>query len=225
MSLNIYELKEQVMTVIRDNEYSVDDLRGFLGPVSEFINSPNFINHLKEIVEELLRDRNGDDQFSIDDLKLLGEDALGITTLVNAILLVIGSVPEFKLKYDGANTEELIFKTFGFIFLVVIPKETNHPWSEDEKEKVVDLVLSIYNVFKSSQLTQDLVANIAKWFKKKGWCKCMSGDEEERKEEVVRAHMPQFKAQLRSHVQKDKDAAKMQREIRALRAELNEIKN
>jgi len=224
MSLNVYELKEQIMGVIKGNEYDVDDLREFLGPVYEFINAPNFVTHLKEIVEEILKDRDGNNQFNIDDLRLLGDDILGITTLVNAVLLVVGSLPEFKLKYQSRATEELVFKVFGFIFLVVIPKETGHPWTEEEKEKVVDLTLSIYNVIRSSQVTKELVDRIAKWFKKKGWCRCLCGAPDG-KEEVVQAHMPQMRAEIHTALQKDKDSARMEREIHELREELNKLKN
>ncbi len=225
MSLNVQELKNSIMTLIKNNDYDIDDLPDFLGPVSEFVDSPNFVNHLKEIVEEIIKDRDGNDKFNIDDLKLLGDDILGITSLVNGVLLVIGFLPEFKLKYEGSVTEDLVFKVFAYIFLVIIPKETNKPWAEDEKEKVVDLILAIYNVIKSSQLTKDLVDKIAKWFKKKGWCKCMGGADDDAKEQVVESHMPQIKAELRSIVQKDKDAARMHNEIRSLRRELDELRS
>ena len=137
MSGSLLELKNSIMTIVKDNNYTIDDFKVFLGPLSEYLNSPTLVDHLRELVQEILKDRDGSGHFSIDDLNMLKDDILGITTLINAVLLVLGSLPEFKLKYEAGATEEIVFKVFAFIFLVVVPKESGKPWNEDEKEKVV----------------------------------------------------------------------------------------
>ena len=223
MSLNILELKESIMSTIKDNEYSIDDLKDFLGPIMAYIDAPIFVMYLKEVVEEILRDRDGSGHFNLDDLRVLKDDILGITTLVNAILLVVGAVPEFKLKYEAGVTEELIFKILAYIFLLVVPKETGHPWSLGEKEKVVDLILSLYNVIRSSQTTKDILEKIAQWFQKKGYCKCLS--DEETNEEIVEEHMPEIKANLGSSLQKCKDITRMDKELQQLRAEITKLRS
>ena len=137
MSNDISDLKNSIMALIANNDYTLDDLNASL------------MSGIIGIVKELTKDRDASGNFDVNDLKLLGSDMLAISSLINSVLLVIGSIPEIKLQYSAGATEELVFKTVAFIFLVVIPKETGHPWDTSQKEQVVDLVLSIYNVIKS----------------------------------------------------------------------------
>lgn len=210
------------MDLVHDDEYGVEDLQEFLGPVYEYIQSPTFISNLGQVIEIILEDRDGNNKFTIDDLKLLKDDILGITTLVNSVLLVIGSIPQLRLRYESDATEELVFKVFAYIFLVVVPDKTGKKWTTEEKESVVDLTLAIYNIVVSSQVTQDLVKQIAAWFKRKGWCQCMSA--EPNKEDIVREKMPKIKAELRSSVQRNKEMASLRAELNELRAEVGKTK-
>ena len=223
MSVNISALKNSILDLIKDNDYTVDDIKSFIEPVTEYINAPTFLDHIGTIVEEILKDRDGNNNFTIDDIKLLGDDILGITALINGLILVIGALPEIQLKYEKGATEELMFKVISFIFLVVIPKETGNPWNEDQKVKVVDLILAIYQSIISSQVTKDIVANISKWFKKKGYCKCICG--EENKDEVFDEHIPQIKAEIHCAIQKDKDLMRLQNEINYIKKKMKSSEN
>jgi hypothetical protein len=225
MSNSTDDLKSSIMALIANNDYSLNDLNAFLDPISKYVNDPNLMSGINGIVEEITKDRDGNGQFNIDDLKLLGSDMLGITSLVNSVLLVIGSIPEIKLQYSAGATEEIVFKALAFIFLVVVPKQTGHPWDAAEKEQVVDLVLAIYNVVKSSQIVQALIQKIAAYFKSKGWCKCMFGEPATTNQDVIDNHLPQARAELSYHVQRIKTASRTQRELHALRSEVEKLKS
>lgn len=223
MSLEDYQrimtLKTAIMDVIQDNDYDSDDFLKLLNPLGKYVQNPLFLINLKQIVDIILADRDGNNKFTVKDLELLGKDIIGITTLVSGILLVLGSVPELKLKYESGITEELIFKVLAYVFVLVVPKETGNPWTLDEKRHVVDLTVAIYQVILSSQVTKDAVASIVKWFKNKGWCKCLSSGEsvEEHKTNVVQDHMPKLQIELASSIQNNKDKVKMQEELDELK--------
>jgi len=225
MSNSTDDLKSSIMALIASNDYSINDLNAFLDPISKYINTPDLMSGINGIVEEITKDRDGNGQFNIEDLKLLGTDMLGITSLINSVLLVIGSIPEIKLQYSAGATEEIVFKTLAFIFLVVIPKQTGKPWTAAEKEQVVDLVLAMYNVIKSSQVVQALLQKIATYFKSKGWCKCMFGEPATSNQDVVDNHLPQARAELSDHIHRIKTASRTQRELQSLRSEVEKLKS
>lgn len=222
----IHELKKSILDVIQDNNYDIEDLNKFLEPVSNYVANQIFIENLREIISVILEDRDGNNTFTIKDLELLGKDIIGITSIVSGLLLIIGLIPELKLQYDAGFTEEILFKLFSYIFLVIVPKETGHPWTFEEKEAVVRLIVTIYQLIMSSQVTKDLISKIAEWFKKKGWCQCLSNtNTEEEKIQVVQKHMPLIKAEIRSRVQFTKTHNRMQDEIEELKKQLCDLDN
>jgi hypothetical protein len=219
----ILDLKSVIMKAIKHNDYDVSVLLGILGPMDKCVENPLFIANLKQVVDVILQDRDGNNKFTVKDLELLGKDVIGVTTLVTSILLVLGTVPELKLKYKPGATEELVFKVLAYVFLVIVPKETGNPWNLEEKKAVVDLTVLIYQLVISSQSTKDAVAAVIKWFNAKGLCKCMSGESEEQKNNVVQKHMPKLQVVLANSVQNNKDKIKMQEEINALQISLAKL--
>ena len=224
MSNDISDLKNSIMALIANNDYTLDDLNAFLDPISKYVNNQSLMSGIIGIVKELTKDRDASGNFDVNDLKLLGSDMLAISSLINSVLLVIGSIPEIKLQYSAGATEELVFKTVAFIFLVVIPKETGHPWDTSQKEQVVDLVLSIYNVIKSSEMVEALLGKIAELFKRKGWCKCLFATPTNN-QEVVDNNLPKACAELAVSVQRITTSSRMQRELKALRSEVEKLKS
>lgn len=222
-SMNVYGLKESIMELIKDNDYDIEDLKKFLHPVTNYSQNQVFISNLDKIVTIFLEDRDGNNVFNVKDLEILGKDIIAITTLVSSLLLILGSLPDLKLKYDSGATEEIIFKLLCYIFLVIIPKETNNPWTVDEKKHVLELILAIYQVILSSQVTEDLIEKISKWFKKKGCCKCLY-DTESNKEEVVTEHIPVLKSKLRSCILNNRDKIHMREEIDELKYQMRKFK-
>ena len=221
MSTNIYKLRDSILELIKDNDYDFDDLKSFIKPVDEFTKSSSFVRYIFQIVEEFIRDRDGNNVFNVYDLELLGTDIIGISTIVSSILLIINAIPQFNLEYSRGDTEEIIFKVLAYVFLVVVPKETGNPWDNREKAAVVNLVLAIYQVILSSQMAKNLVDKITKWFKSKGWCKCLFDDN---KEDVVDEHLPELKVQLRHIIQKNRETVKLKNEVKFLKEDIRQLR-
>lgn len=212
--MSLETLKENIMKVIGDNEYKLEDLQNVLSPIAIYTENPVFKNSIDEIVLILTKDRDGNNVFTIEDLKLLGNDFMGISSLITAILLLVGSIPNIKLEYKPEETEEIIFKLLAYIFLVVVPKQTGNPWSYEQKEQVVSISLTVYNMIKSSQLVNDLVNKVKNWLKEKGFCKCLS------KEAAVDSKLPQVKFELQAAMNNVHDKALMLSEIKELKSRL-----
>ena len=221
---NPQELKDSIMNIIQDDNYDINDLKGILDPITKYTENQNFVNNLKQIINVILEDRDGNNKFTVNDLKLLGKDMFAISTILSGLVLVIGAIPQLKLKYNKGATEELIFKLLAYIFIVIVPKEIGHSWTLEEKKKVVDSTIHVYQLILSSRVTKDIIKNVVKWFKNKGWCKCI-GSSEEAKQQVVDKHMPEIKASISTYVQREKTVNGMQSEIDDLRQQIANLSN
>lgn len=217
---DLEKLKRQIMNIIRDDNYDLSDLKEVLTPICTYVNNPLFQSNVDDIVKILIKDRDGNNKFTIDDLALLKNDILGITSLITAILLIISAIPELKLKYEAGLTEEIIFKILAYIFLVIIPKQTGHPWNLEEKEAVLNLSLLIYQLIKSSQITKDLINKIKEWFKSKGWCTCVSGTKQEQNAAVLEKRLPQIKLELTHAMNNIREKSEMKAEINGLKRKI-----
>lgn len=220
--MNTQEFKAKILQVIEDESYDLKDLLAILSPLDQYVDSEIFLTNLKQVVEVILEDRDGNNKFTLQDLKLIKDDIVGITSLVSGILLVINSIPQLKLKYDAGATEEIIFKVLAYVFLVVVPKETNRDWDLNDKGEILDITIAIYQLVVSSGMTKELLNNIVKWFKSKGLCKCLGS---ESKEDVVEHKMPLIKAQISTNVKNAKDKARIDNDIAELKEEINKLKN
>lgn len=214
-------LKQNILLVIKDNNYSINDLTTALKPISNYTDNTFFKDNIKTIVDIITKDRDGNNKFTIDDLKYLSNDIIGISSLITALLLIIGGIPDIKLKYEPEVTEELVFKLLAFIFLVVIPKQTGHPWTYDEKVAVLDLALLVYQLIKSSQVVKDLCAKVIAWFKSKNFCKCTADPNFH--ETVVEKNLPGVKLELIQSMNTIKEKSAMNREIQELKKGLKTL--
>lgn len=209
--VDMNKLRTSILEVIKDNNYDLNDLKEILSPVAEYFSDRSFLEHIEDIVSILTTDRNGDKNFTVDDLKFLKNDILAITSLVTSIMLVLGSLPGVELKYNGNVTEEVVFKILVYIMVVVIPKQTGSSWTLQEKESVLDLTLLIYKLVKSSNVTKDAINKVKEWFKSKGWCACMSAPLDP--DEVIEKRLPKQKRNLKSEVEYMQDIREINEKI------------
>lgn len=219
---NLDEIKTKIMELVKDDHYSWDDLKQILTPISIYVDNPSFRQNVNQIIKVMTKDRDGNNIFTIDDLKLLSKDVIGITTLTTAILLLMAGIPEMKLEYSPEETEEIVFKLLAYLFLVIIPKETGNHWTLEEKEAVIDLSLLIYSLIKSSQVVEQSIAKIQAWFQKRGLCKCLCGEVD--KAQVVDDHLPAVQTELTAvmdniHEKQDllNKVAELETQVRSLR--------
>ena len=169
---SIDTLKSRILNVIQNDNFSVQDLEKVLDPVGSFFTNPSFYSNVLDVVNIITKDRNGDNQFNMDDLTLLGNDMNAIMSLVGAIMLLLSTIPTVKIQYNKDATEELVFKVLSYIFLALVPKQIGKPLSLEEKTNILNIALSIYQIAKSSQVINDLIDKITAWFKSKGLCNC-----------------------------------------------------
>jgi len=215
---NIETLKAKILVLIKNDTFDATDLKNLLSPIALYTDNPLFKENIMEIVSILTQDRDGNNKFTINDLTLFSKDIIGITSLVTAIILLIGMVPDIKLQYVEGVTEELVFKLLAYIFLVIIPTKTGNPWTFEEKKAVLNLALLIYQLIKSSQVMKDLVAKISAWFKSKGLCACIATNDN--KTEVLEKKLPVIKLDLMHAMNNVRDKNAMQTEIEDLKKKL-----
>jgi len=227
---DIRKLKKKLLVLIKDDHYDVNALKKFLN-LDSYVTNESFVTNITEIVDAILEDRDGDKKITLNDIKLIGNDLLAITSIIKGLLLIVNSIPNLKLKYDTGKTEELIFKMLVYIFLVIMPKQAHLQWSVKEKAQMIDIALIIYDTIKSSQVVKEMVAKVLKWFKENGgtavvWMKkncCASNGQD--KNEIIKKHLPHVKAKIRMRVSNVRDKClmdSMAAKIQALEKELNE---
>lgn len=220
---DIVELKKSIMDAINDDT-NIGNLYKLLNPITIYVDHHIFIENLKQVVEVVMEDRDGNNKFTIRDLELLQTDIIAIGSLINALLLVLGSIPDLKIKYESGGTERMVFKLLIYVFLIIIPQDTGQQWTLREKESVVTLTVSIYHLMVTSNIVSELMTNIINWFKKKGFCSCVSSiDNVEHREAVVDRHLPGIKEKVRTNAQKNKERIRMQQEIDMLKLQLKRV--
>ncbi len=221
---NLDKLKNSIMDIIKDDNYDIDDLKKILGDVSSCTENSVFTNNLTQIMDIMTKDRDGNNKFDINDLTLMSKDIIAMTSLITAILLLVASIPNFKLQYTEGATEEFMFKLLAYIFLVIVPKQTGHKWTLQEKQSIVDLVLIIYQLIVSSQVAKELIIKITAWFKSKGWCNCMTISSTVTKQENVLAEkLPMVNRELSYAMNNIRDKSEMQSQIKNIEKKLNTV--
>lgn len=210
------KLKQDIMNVIQLDDYKMEDLVKVLLPLTNFLEQPVFKNNIDEIVLVVTKDRDGNQKFDMEDLQMMAKDIGAISSLITSLFLLIGAIPQIKLDYKPGYTEEIVFKILAYVFLVVIPKQTGQQWTLEEKQQIVNITLTVYEMIKTSQLVQDLVNKVKKWLQSKGWCKCMDrGDNL-----AVDARLPKVKVELQDAMNNVRDKSILVKEIKELKSRM-----
>ena len=157
----ILELKQSVLDLLKNSEYSIDDLKLILDPDGTILSTNQFLSNLHKIVEVLTKDRNNDSKFTVDDLEYLSEDVIGITNLVSSIILVLHGLPNFTIKYQESETEELIFRILVYVVLVVIPEETQVNWNTEERDAILEAARKL-GIETEGRSIEDIAQDIVK---------------------------------------------------------------
>lgn len=214
------KIKTEILDIIQDDSFTVQRLEKVLEPIGSFFTNQTFYNNILGLVDIITKDRNGDNQFNMDDLTLLGKDMGAIASLIGAIMLLLASIPGTKLQFNSEATEELVFKVLSYVFLVVVPKQVGTPLSLDDKKTVLNIVVSVYEIAKSSQIVNDLINKVTSWFKSKGMCKCTTSADQS--DAVVTRRLPTFKRDLSHAVTNIREKSELKREINLLQQKLQE---
>lgn len=218
---NLEDLRNKILPLIKDENYDTKDLISLLTPIENYISDKNFMSNLRQVTKIITKDRDGNNNFNLNDLKLLAKDTFAVMSLVNAIMLVLNSVSGLSFEYRSATTEELIFKLLAYVFLVVVPKETGQNWSNQDKKDIVNLTLVIYQLIKSSQMAQNFAYNTKEWFKSTGICKCFTAPIN--KQEIIDLHLPQINADLQSGLHRAQENYQLKTELASLKEQLSKL--
>jgi hypothetical protein len=220
--IDVQKLKESILDIIRNNKYTFHDLGKLLLPITAYNQNPLFMSNIRQVVYVVTEDRNGNEKFDVNDLKILKEDINAITSIVCGLLLVLGAVPDIKLKYKNGITEEILFKMLAYIFVVIVPKETGYEWTHNEKGEVVDIVVTIYKKIIYTNITKDLVDKVSTWFKfKKNGCACIGVDDyNDFKQNVAEKYLPKIGTSIMTNIEKNKGNTRLRVEVEELRTKL-----
>lgn len=194
------QLKYKLEKLIKSD--SVDQLKELL--TVDSLKNVYVSYELNRIVSIIVSDRNNDKKFTIEDLQLLSQDPMAVTSLISSILIILSQVS--KIKYEEEVTEEIILKLLCYIFLIIVPSHTKSTLSISDKLQILEISLNIYNVIKSTQMIQTIINKIKKWIKSK----CTKSNDE--KDLILQGKLIKHKTLLSYSVQ----TAKLQSQINNL---------
>lgn len=187
-------LKSDILNIIQKDNFNINDLKNVLTPISNYIDDPVFTQNVDDIIDIITKDRNGDKKFDIADLQLMVKDMPSMTSLITALLLMLSAIPGFKLKYTLGQTEEFVVKLLVYIFLITVPNKLGINWTPQEQQTIMNMVDTVFNMIKTSQVTKVIIDKITSWFKSKNWCSCCSGTTS--KDDVLTQKLPEVKTDL-----------------------------
>ena len=214
--MNLDQLKSKIEGVIKTDNFDIEKLKDLLTPISAYVEHPTFIKNIVDVVTIIIQDRNGDMVFNLDDLKILANDNVAISSLVSSVLLVICAIPELKFKYSQGATEELVFKLLAFVFLVIVPTQVKRQLTKEEKGMIVNYTLIIYNTIRSSQMVKDIVDKIITYFKTHDVTSCLPTlnccAKKPTPEEILEKRLPAAKLNLEHSITNVRHIAVKERE-------------
>lgn len=202
-------LYSQLQKLVSTDGYSVSDFMDILEPIDLYTNNPAFDSGIQTIVSSLVKDRDGDSKFTVNDLKILSSDIPAMTSLISSLILTLSSVPELHIKdLSEQDVAEILFKTLVYVFLVVVPKQTGIKFTAEERSALLDLCVVIWNLALSSKALK----NILKFIKKQASKLCACLRAQFNPSEEISANS----AELSAHVEKARHISTLEERIRVL---------
>ncbi len=216
MATDINTIKDNILKLIKDEDYNVEDLTNILNSVSDYLSNPDFITNINQIINILTIDRDNSRSFTIDDVTLLSKDPLALMSLVTIAVSTICSIPALKIKYDENMSEVLVFELLAYIFLVVLPKEAKIKWSHDDKVQIVNIAMVVVQQIRSSDMLKQVFADVMSWFKNNVKCNCTKNNQATNRD-IMNNKLNHHRLIIRYSIESN-------RETNLLRQELNKLK-
>ena len=157
------DIEKELFELVKDENYDIEDLKKILDPAGSFISNGKFLANISKIVEAIIEDRDKDNRFTLNDIKLIKDDLSAIITITRGLILIMNSITNIKLKYKEEASEEIILKILVYVFLVVIPKQANLKWTVEEKKEIIELALLIYETMELQNIVKDAMTKVIKW--------------------------------------------------------------
>ena len=154
-------LREDILYLLKGDKFNNGMVNRFTEDIRNFTENDNFRHGLDLLCDILFVDRNDDGILDGKDLDALYEEfKYGIKKgdfnlyidIITCIGLLAISVPKMRLTINE-NFENLFIKLIVYVLLVEMPKRTDSSFTalpDATKEKIVDVLLSIYTFMKTS---------------------------------------------------------------------------
>lgn len=194
----IDQIMQLVSTPMDSPEAIIGSIESILSPIGS---DPSFLLYATDLARVIVKDRNGDQKFSVDDLSLMIKDLGSIAELTKGLVLLIVSLSDINFKYTPGVAELMILKALMYVFLVIVPKEIGHPLSQDEMKQVATVAVKIYEVILASRITQKIFNKVVGWFQRRRLCMCCMVQNDT--EAVVDANAPPIVMKLDDKLQKN----------------------
>lgn len=195
---------KDVMRIIQNSSYQITDLKLLLVSVNKDINGPGFRNKLDDVIKIFLEDRNGDNKINVKDLELLSKDPIAMLSLAYSMVLLLGSLSTVDFK-NPAFFEEYICKLVIYIFLVIIPNETEIRWELESKKKIVNYTIDITHYIVTSHALTTAINAVKKLYNVVK-TKCCCNKPTLTKDDIYDNHRDAYNATLRLNILKIKES-------------------
>lgn len=197
----------QIMTLLSkptdDAAGIVDMIESIVSPVGS---DSTFLTYATDLARVIIKDRNGDQKFSVDDLSLMVKDLGSIAELTKGLVLLIVSMSDINFKYTPGVAELMVLKALMYVFLIIVPKEIGHPLSQDEMRQIASVAVKIYDVILASRVTQKMFNKVVSWFQRRQLCLCCVVQNDT--EAVIDANVPPIVMKLDDKIQKNFDLSR-----------------
>jgi hypothetical protein len=165
MSSGIVQLNGLLENMFNENNFTDKDILNIIDPSNSLFNnnSDALIYNINNITSILITDRNGDKQFTVDDLELLSRDPGAIKNIVTSLMLSYSLI-------DGADIhnkkQDIAYKLILYVLFISIPNTLKNNWSNSDCIKILSICSDIYVTIESSKMIIDILKNIKKITKK-----------------------------------------------------------
>lgn len=159
-------LPMQLQELISQPNINATVLQNLLSPAPVYLNNPTVMQHLTDIFNIITADRNNNQKFDLEDLKLLGTNMSAIISLVTAIVLLLFSLPSIKIEYKEQDTETFIYKILVYIFVVILPQKVNMQFTPEQMTQILTVCNMIYSFLIESGVLAKIIDKVATWVKK-----------------------------------------------------------
>ena len=110
------------------------------------------------VIEMIVKDRDGDGDIDIDDIEILLTDTRLLMKFTKSIVMGLFTIKSLSKKYIKNNLQKLISAYMLYLVSVLIPRRLNKRWEHDEIETIVDIFVTINDTFELN--SQRLIKSI-----------------------------------------------------------------
>jgi len=226
MNSDISTIVKQNLDYVRDNGLiNLDFVYLQLDNVSEILGNEQFINELKDLVNQVL-DRDDNGVFDSNDIELLRDifskkqtQVLNIYNFImeifNSVLALIAKVDEPVLKLSTEAIEGIFFGVFSYILFQY------GTMSDDDKQVILDILVAVYSTLETVDNTLGVSQKLLNLLKKKGWCKCLYDTSTDASSTALEKEILRSKLRVKELSLTMKETEKLHRKVYELERRLN----